>query len=63
MQKHDRDLRVKNDKEIGFVDSYVVFKDMKTMYVLWRTQTERNLWRFLINQKDKRYILFPYNFK
>jgi hypothetical protein len=58
-----RDLRVRNDKEIGFVDANVVFKDHKTPYVLWRTQTERNLRRFLINQKDKRYILFPYNFK
>ena len=58
-----RDLRVRNDKEIGFVDPYVVLKDLKTSYVLWRTQTKRNLRRFLINQKDKRYILFPYNFK
>ena len=58
-----RDLRVRNDKEIGFVDPNVVFKDVKTLYVLWRTQTERNLRRFLINQKDKKYILFPYSFK
>jgi len=58
-----RDLRVRNDKEIGFVDPYVAFKDLKTPYVLWRTQTKRNLWRFLINQKDKRYIPFPYNIK
>jgi len=58
-----RDLRVRNDKKIGFVDPNVVFEDWKTPYVLWRTQRERNLRRFLINQKDKRYILFPCNFK
>jgi hypothetical protein len=58
-----RDLRARNDKEIGFVDPYVVFKDPNTPYVMWRVQTERNLRRYLINQKDKRYILFPYNFK
>jgi len=29
-----RDLRVRNDKEIGFVDPNVIFKDQKTMYVL-----------------------------
>jgi hypothetical protein len=58
-----RDLRARNDKEVGFVDPYVVFKDPKTPYAIWRVQTERNLRRYLINQKDKRYILFPYNFK
>jgi len=39
-----RDLRVRNEKEIGFVDPNVVFKDQKTPYVLWRTQTERNIY-------------------
>jgi hypothetical protein len=57
-----RDLTRRNNKNIGFVDPYIIFKDPNTPYDQWRPQTERNLWRFLINQKNKRFKLFPYNF-
>nr|ACS88374.1 transposon protein [Coix lacryma-jobi] len=58
-----RQLRRKNDKEIGFIDPYIVFKHpSSTPSDAWKTQTERNLRRFFVNQRDKRYILFPYNF-
>lgn len=60
-----RDLARRNDKEVGFIDPYIVFSVPKKdpAYDIWRNETGRNLRRFLVNQKNKRYILFPYNFR
>jgi hypothetical protein len=56
------DLRSKNDNTLGFVDPYVVFKEPNPS-VTWINDMCTNLMRFFMNQKDKKRILFPYNFK
>jgi len=49
-----RELRIKNDISIGFVDSYIVFKAPQAV---WTTSYEKevctNLMRFFVNQKEK----------
>ena len=57
-------IKRKGDKEIGFIDPSIIFSNPKTIpRDEWITQTQRNLRRFLVNQKTKQYILFPYNFR
>ena len=55
-------IKRKRDTEIGFIDPSIIFSDPNTPRDEWITQTQRNLRRFLINQKTRQYILFPYNF-
>ena len=58
-----RNLSGQNDRRIAFVDPSVVFKD--TMIPdpknIRPAEMERNIRKFLYNQRDKEYILFPYN--
>jgi hypothetical protein len=58
-----QDLRDRNDKWIGFIDPYVVYKDTVTPDPNNQrpAEMERNLRRFLYNQRDIGSILFPYN--
>jgi hypothetical protein len=58
-----RDLRDRNDKRIGFIDLYVVYKDTVTPDPNHQrpAEMERNLRQFLYNQRDRGSILFPYN--
>jgi hypothetical protein len=58
-----QDLRDRNDKRIGFIDPYVVYKDTVTPDPNNQrpVEMERNLQRFLYNQRDRGSILFPYN--
>jgi hypothetical protein len=58
-----RELRLKQDDRIGFIDPYVVYKDTKTKdpFNLKIKEMEKNLRRFFYNQGYKELILFPYN--
>ena len=49
--------------EIGFVDPHIIFKDPITPKTNWKSESESNLMNFLVNQRHKKDILFPYNFK
>jgi hypothetical protein len=49
----------KGCNEVGFVDPNIVFKDPVTP----KPESESNLMKFLVNQRQKQDILFPYNFK
>jgi hypothetical protein len=51
------------DIDVGFVDPYIIFKDPVTPPPYWKPQAEKNLMRFLVNQRNKTMILFPYNFE
>ena len=59
-----RELRMRNDNSIGFVDPYIV---LKAPQAVWTTSHETevctNLMRFFVNQKEKQKILFPFNFE
>jgi hypothetical protein len=58
-----RELRLKQDDRIGFIDPYVMYKDTKTkdLFNMKIKEMEKNLWRFFYNQRHKELILFPYN--
>ena len=60
------DMRWQNlereDNDVGFVDPYVIYKHPNPPKD-YKPQPERNLMNFLVNQRDKKEILFPYNFK
>jgi len=59
-----RELRSKNDNNIGFVDPYIVFKAPQAVWTAsYKTEVCTNLMRFFVNQKEKQKILFPYNFE
>jgi len=55
-----RELRIRNDNSIGFVDPYIVFKAPQ---VVWTTSHETevctNLMRFFVNQKVKQKYSSP----
>jgi hypothetical protein len=53
----------KGCNEVGFVDPNIVFKDPVTPKPNWKAESESNLMKFLVNQRHKQDILFPYNFK
>ena len=55
--------RKKDCNEIGFVDPRIVFKDLVTPKPNWKSESESNVMNFLVNQRHKKDILFPYNFK
>jgi hypothetical protein len=58
-----RDLRDRNEKRIGFIDPYVIYKDIVIPDPNNQrpAKMERNLQWFLYNQRDRGSILFPYN--
>ena len=56
------ELRKRKDNDVGFVDPYVVFKHPNPPKD-YKPEPERNLMNFLVNQRDKKEIFFPYNFK
>ena len=59
-----RELRMRNDNSIGFVDPYIVFKAPQTVWTAdHETEVCTNLMRFFVNQKEKQKILFPFNFE
>jgi hypothetical protein len=49
--------------KLAFVDPNIVFKDPVTPKPNWKPESESNLMKFLVNQRHKQDILFPYNFK
>ena len=55
-------LRKRQDNDVCFVDPKVVFKHPDPPPPGRKARLEKNLMRFLVNQKNKD-ILFPYNFK
>ena len=57
------ELRKEGYNEIGFVDPHIVFKDPINPKTNWKSESESNLMNFLVNQRHKKDILFPYNFK
>jgi len=57
------ELRKEGCNEIGFVDPHIVFEDPITPKTNWKSESESNLMNFLVNQRHKKDILFPYNFK
>ena len=57
------ELRKEGYNEIGFVDPHIIFKDPITPKTNWKSESESNLMNFLVNQRHKKDILFPYNFK
>lgn len=59
-----RELRMRNDNSIGFVDPYIVFKAPQAVWTTaHETEVTTNLMRFFVNQKEKQKILFPFNFE
>ena len=59
-----RELRIRNDNSIGFVDLYIVFKAPQAVWAAaHETEACTNLMRFFVNQKEKQKILFPFNFE
>ena len=48
--------------DIGFIDPHIVFKNRKPQPT-WKAETEANIKMFLEKQRDKKCILFPYNFR
>ena len=53
-----RELRIRNDNSIGFVDSYIIFKAPQAMWTAsHETEVCTNLMRFFVNQKEKQKIL------
>ena len=52
------ELRKRKDNDVGFVDPYVVYKQPNPPKD-YKPQPERNLINFLVNQHDKKEILFP----
>jgi hypothetical protein len=58
-----RELRLKQDDRIGFIDPYVMYKDTKTKdpFNLKIKEMEKNFRGFFYNQRHKELILFPYN--
>jgi hypothetical protein len=58
-----RELRLKQDDWIGFIDPYVMYKDTKTKdpFNLKIKEMEKNLRRLFYNQRHKELILFPHN--
>ena len=52
--------RKKGCNEIGFVDPHIVFEDPITPKTNWKSESESNLMNFLVNQRHKKDILFPY---
>lgn len=59
-----RELRMRNDNSIGFVDPYIVFKAQQALWTAsHETEVCTNLMRFFVNQKEKQKILFPFNFE
>ena len=55
-----RELRMRNDNSIGFVDPYIVFKAPQAVWTAsHETDVCTNLMRFFVNQKEKQKILFP----
>ena len=59
-----RELRMRNDNSIGFVDPYIVFKAPQAVWTVdHEIEVCTNLMRFFVNQKGKQKILFPFNFE
>ena len=59
-----RELRMRNDNSIGFVDPYIVFKAPQAVWTAsHETEVYTNFMRFFVNQKEKQKILFPFNFE
>jgi hypothetical protein len=56
------ELRKKRYTHIGFIDPYIVYKNPIT-HASWLEDTRANIRNFLERQRDKKAILFPYNFK
>jgi hypothetical protein len=56
-----QNLEKRKDNDVGFVDPNVLYKhpNLPPNY----KPTWKNLMNFLVNQRDKKEILFPYNFK
>ena len=49
-----RELRMRNDNSIGFVDPYIVFKAPQAVWTAaHETEVCTNLMRFFVNQKEK----------
>jgi hypothetical protein len=55
-------LRIKGRTHIGFIDPHIVFKNPQTLKSLKEDQ-EDNIKTFLEMHRNKRIILFPYNFR
>ena len=56
------ELKKRGCTSIGFIDPYIVYKNPITQ-ATWLEDTKHNLRRFFERQRNKRVILFPYNFK
>jgi hypothetical protein len=56
------ELRKRNDNNVVFVDPYVVYKYPNPPRD-YKPEQEKNLMMFLVDQCNKKDILFPYNFK
>jgi hypothetical protein len=56
------ELRIKGHTHIGFIDPHIVFKNPQTLKSLKEDQ-EDNIKTFLEMHRNKRIILFPYNFR
>ena len=51
-----RELRIRNDNSIGFVDPYIVFKAPQALWTAaHETEVYTNIIRFFVNQKENKY--------
>ena len=57
-----RECKKRGCSTIGFIDPHIIFKH-PTPNPTWHQDTKDNIKMFLEKQRDKKYILFPYNFK
>jgi len=59
-----RELKIRNNNSIWFVDPYIVFKAPQAVWTVYHeTEVCTNLMRFFVNQKEKQKILFSFNFE
>jgi hypothetical protein len=55
-----RELIIKNDNSIGFVNPYIVFKGPQAVWTTsYETQVCTNLMTFFMNQKEKQKNILP----
>lgn len=55
-------MRKRGEHGVGFVDPYIIYKNPNPTETT-AADNETNLMRAFVKQKEKRRLLFPYNFE
>jgi hypothetical protein len=56
------ELKENGQKDVGFVDPNIIFKDIHTKQDHWVPEIENNLFRFFDACHEKDWVLFPHCF-